>query len=1151
MRQTFQRGDGRFVAACLVLALLGGVTAARLFERAFPEASIQFTVNRGESAVVARDFLAGIGRDLTGRKHAAVFDFDDETKTYLERRLGLERAQALYGTEVRLWRWSHRWFRPDEKEELQVEVTAGGEIARFQHILPEEAPGAALSADSARAVAEGFLVGRMRRPLADWDYVEASSTRQPQRVDHTFTWKKRGLDLGDPDASVRIEITIGGDRPIAYDEYLDIPQAWQDDYSRLRAKNETASLVATLFLLLTVLTMIGSLVLRLRDRNVRWRTVVGFGAVAFGLQLLAALNQFDLEKFDYLTQDSYASFVTQFVLQAILGALAYGGVIVLFTAAAEPIYRERYPDKLSLSGICTRRGLETRTFFREMLLGLALMLLFAAYQSVFYVVAARYGAWAPLEVPYSNLLNTAIPWALVLFIGFFPAVSEEFLSRMFSVPFLDKHLARLGIGRRAALVLAVVLASYVWGFAHSSYPNQPFWIRGLEVGTAGIVVSFVMLRWGILATLAWHYTVDAFYTSMLMLRSGNTYFVVSGAVTAGILLVPLGWALWSYRRRGGFAPEDGLRNRDDPGPQPIAARAAAPRAGAPYRPIPGRRLWAGGAVAAVLLLSYGLPAHKPGEGILLHSSRGEALAAARAHMVRLGADPDRYRVACQLASRFEPAVGRYVLEHAGVDKLNRVYTERLRTPVWRVRFYRPDEREEFLFNLPVNEASRDSAGEAGAARTTAIPLWAFEHVLPDSAAGDTLAPQAAQLLASDFLRDLGFEPGDMELKESRSERQKSRLDYTFEWEVADSTLGEAGIRYVAVVRGGAVAGVRPYMHLPEAWLRHYERRSVLQRICRLLSLGVMGAIVFALGHVFVQQVRSRRFRWAEGLRWGAAAAAISLVLVAMRWESDFVMRYETTVPYQLFLVGAGISVLIQFVLVGLLAAVLVGTTFAVRPQVSDLLRGGKRYGRDAVLLGVIGVGLLCGVRRLGTVLGSLGGRFLAVEDLVQFAPAARPLPWLDVLAAELRTVLLLLPSLALLAHVVGRQWGRRWAVGVLVFGLLVYSGDGAGSVGEFGLQLAVSGLVAAVLAWALGYVFAGNDLGVVLAFLGGRAVAVAAGWVPQPAPGALLTGLLPVLLLLAVIVGALLGASRRTATALAAPGDVQESSAARSSSTEG
>ena len=96
---------------------------------------------------------------------------------------------------------------------------------------------------------------------------------------------------------------------------------------------------------------------------------------------------------------------------------------------------------------------------------------------------------------------------------------------------------------RLATAAAVVVASYIWGFAHSNYPNQPFWIRGVEVGTAGIVVSLVMLRWGILATLVWHYTVDAFYTALLMLRSGNPYFVVSGSVTAGIMLVPLALSL--------------------------------------------------------------------------------------------------------------------------------------------------------------------------------------------------------------------------------------------------------------------------------------------------------------------------------------------------------------------------------------------------------------------------------------------------------------------------------------------------------------------------------------------------------------------------------------------------------------------------------
>src|SRR6476661_4896561 len=163
---------------------------------------------------------------------------------------------------------------------------------------------------------------------------------------------------------------------------------------------------------------------------------------------------------------------------------------------------------------------------------------------------------------------------------------------MFSISFLD----RLGAGR----VIAVVLPALIWGFGHSAYPNQPFYIRGVEVGMAGILMGILLIRYGALPLLVWHFTVDATYTALLLLRSGNAYYVLSGAIAAGILLLPLTAAVVLYFRKGGFAPENGLTNGDIGFVPTPPAALLSPEDVPLVRPL-NRRLLAFGVAAAVVL----------------------------------------------------------------------------------------------------------------------------------------------------------------------------------------------------------------------------------------------------------------------------------------------------------------------------------------------------------------------------------------------------------------------------------------------------------------------------------------------------------------------------------------------------------------------
>ena len=257
------------------------------------------------------------------------------------------------------------------------------------------------------------------------------------------------------------------------------------------------------------------------------------------------------------------------ILQAVLTGLILGAIIFLIAAAAEPLYRERFGGRLSLPSLLRPRALRTKEFFIAAVVGLTMTCFFFAYENVFYLIANALGAWSPREVAYSDLLSTVFPWAYVLFFGWFPAISEEFTSRMFSIPFLERALRNRAV--------AIVLAAAIWGFGHATYPNQPFWIRGVEVGLAGIVFGLVFLRFGIVPVVIAHFSVDALYTAFVLIRSESPYYVITGSLSAGIFAVVFLGALVAYVRRGGFLPAE-LTNEAETAAQQSeeeAARAAS------------------------------------------------------------------------------------------------------------------------------------------------------------------------------------------------------------------------------------------------------------------------------------------------------------------------------------------------------------------------------------------------------------------------------------------------------------------------------------------------------------------------------------------------------------------------------------------------
>jgi membrane protease YdiL (CAAX protease family) len=1044
------RRGAAFLLGCALLAAATLILGLRLYPGVFPEASIPFETDREDSEGLALDFLKGLGVSSQESKHASRFLYDDHEKVFLERTLGLEDADSVFTGDLRIWRWAHRWFRPLEKEEVLVEVATTGEVVAFVHTLEEDAPGDSLAQEDARRVAEAFLSRHVPDSAGRLAFLEASTLNRPHRIDHLFTWEVPGWDVGG--GKLRHSVRVQGSEVGGYRLFLQVPEAWTRSYEALRSKNQSAGTVAAALYTLTILALLGVLVARIRRRDVQWRPALVLGGAAVLFTGLGGLNGFSGGLFDYDTRTAFDAFLLERIGGLLIGALATGVFIFLLTAGAEPLYRERYGDKISLGGFFRPRALRTRRFLLSAVLGLTLTCAFFAYQMVFYKAAARFGAWSPAEVPYSELLNTAIPWAFLLLTGFLPAVSEEFISRMFSVPFFSRVF-------RSA-VPAVVVPAFIWGFSHAGYPNQPFYIRGLEVGLAGLAAGVLMLRFDILALLVWHYTIDALYTGTLLLKSGDPYSVVSTAVVGGLFLLPVAYALAAYAAKGRFLSPEPLLNRTVGTAPPRPAGPAEERIPLAPRPVGARkRLGAAAFLAAGVGLTL-LPSESLYDAESIRIGEKEAVETARRLLAERGSSPDTFRIAATL----EDPRGRhdrlYLVKALGQAGAADVLERTLVPVAWRVRAFQELREEEWVVGVDARRGG----------------VFFFRHTVAESEPGDALAPEEAEERARAYLEGSGVDLSRWEVAEIEEEIRPSRADHTVIFQSrADlfPELGDARIRRVVGVHGGRIRLDRTELKIPEAWTRDRETTTFSGPL-RIFLYVLVAALGLAL--VIWQVLTGHR---TGGVRWKPAfllGALVALLFAAARLNAFSAIRasYMTSIPWSVHMVLSVTLIVLVAVLAGLVGVLAFSFVQTVFPRFWDATHPATRRGwaseAVAATAALTGLALLvAGLRRLLEDRVS-DGALPGGADLPAGANGA--LPFVSALSSVVFEALIALMALGLAGRLLGDPKIRVWvkaAGGVLLALALVPLSARTGAELAVGLAapaVAVAGGIA-ILRWHL------------------------------------------------------------------------------------
>lgn len=899
------RRDVVWIFSFVVLGALGLACYVHFFDRAFPVASLNFRVDREQAFQSAEAYLHDLGYDLTEYESAQVFSYSPLPQIFLERTLGLAEANRLVRDWVSVWYWRIRYFKPLQKEELYVGIDPGGRVVGFTHSILESDEGVSLSEEDARHIAEAFLIDVQSLSLDDYEPIEASSIDRPKRRDHTFTYRKRDFIVGD-DGHYRLYVGVQGDRVGSFYEYVKVPETFSRDYREIRSRAGLLAKVAKGFALALGLAMVVVLVRKYRQRALTWRVAVSVGILVGAATLLGSVNSYPISLFGYDTMESYDSFILNFIFNGLSNAAVMAFVVAVCGtaggAAAQDIKGWRNPlERISLR--CWRSA----GFARVTLVGYGLAFAHLGYVTLFYILGHDYlGVWSPAAMTqYSNAYSTYLPWIYPLLTGLAAATFEEFLFRLIAISLLLRWFKRSW--------LAVLVPAVVWAFLHADYPQEPIYIRGLELTIVGVVLGMVFLRFGVWATIISHYVYNCFLGVYPMLQSDSLYFKVSGILAVAIISIPALPAIWSAVR--------GRYEDQPPEPVPKAPVAAPPPSALPAQPpeppierkrpsdylISGRGLLVFGILGLSGWCAYFAFETRDFAEYAREKvpTRAQANELAEGFREQIGIELEGYRRTTRFSSSLGSKHFKHLLRNVDVGRADTLAAEHTTSWRWSVRWFKPLEKEELTISVD---------GNGG--------LSYISHAIPEGQEGAELAIEEAQDVAEAFLRQhLNRDVTDTTLYkrlEARSFKRENRMDHRFVWERMDIKVGEGEFRIVASVQGDRIGLAYTAYKAPEEFLRKEGEKTAKSTIVSTLRTIAL-IVTFVLAVIYLLRAyRNGLIEWRLPICFGILFGVCS-ILEGVNELPTFYRGYDTSQAMGTFLLGKLVDVLPGFVFASIFA----------------------------------------------------------------------------------------------------------------------------------------------------------------------------------------------------------------------------------------
>jgi hypothetical protein len=312
--------------------------------------SLRLTVTRRQAKEISRKYLEELGFSLEDYRSVTSFTTKGAgllSATYVLRQAGMKETNRIFTAEFPFWCWRVRWFKPLEKEEINVWIDSQGKVCGLFHPIAEDTPGANLSPTEAGAVVEKFIENEGRFDLAEFKLIKSDIKKLQNRTDHLFLYEKEEPKIGE--GRFRLRLRARGDRLFGYHYFFKVPEEFIREETKAGTRQAVIGGLTTFLFLALVLTTVIIFFIKFKRRAIRWRIVFILAGILTVWQVIGIFNNLSGFFFRYPTMQDLPVFMTQRILGSLTGIVVRFLLFSLLFAVIESLWREIFPKVAPLS----------------------------------------------------------------------------------------------------------------------------------------------------------------------------------------------------------------------------------------------------------------------------------------------------------------------------------------------------------------------------------------------------------------------------------------------------------------------------------------------------------------------------------------------------------------------------------------------------------------------------------------------------------------------------------------------------------------------------------------------------------------------------------------------------------------------------------